>query len=63
LRRSLPAASPHPRQAPGLPWKIYQPHVQEPEHTIKIQAQATGVARPEITGFGLNYLKMAMFGT
>eukprot|EP00913_Durusdinium_trenchii_P023911 g22456.t1 len=44
---TLPARSltPSKRQAPGLPDKIYRPHVQEPEHSIKISGQPTGVAR------------------
>eukprot|EP00435_Cladocopium_sp_Y103_P040535 s1169_g11.t1 len=43
--RALQLARRSLHRAPGLPWKIYQPHVQEPEHTIKIQGQPTGVAR------------------
>eukprot|EP00434_Breviolum_minutum_P021401 symbB.v1.2.018884.t1/scaffold1500.1/size115144/8 len=43
--RALQIARRSLHRAPGLPYKIYQPHVQEPEHTIKIQGQPTGLAR------------------
>eukprot|EP00933_Yihiella_yeosuensis_P057281 TRINITY_DN5696_c1_g2_i1.p1 TRINITY_DN5696_c1_g2~~TRINITY_DN5696_c1_g2_i1.p1 ORF type:complete len:230 (+),score=25.38 TRINITY_DN5696_c1_g2_i1:57-746(+) len=35
----------HSIKAPGVPWKIYHPHVQELEQTQKIKAQTTGVAK------------------
>ncbi|CAE7925935.1 unnamed protein product [Symbiodinium sp. KB8] len=37
-RRSL-------HRAPGLPWTIYHPHIQEPEHTKKIVGETKGLAR------------------
>ncbi|CAJ1431177.1 unnamed protein product [Effrenium voratum] len=32
-------------KAPGRPWTIWHPHVQEMEHTVKIDGQPNGVAR------------------
>ncbi|CAK9038382.1 Flagellar calcium-binding protein TB-44A [Durusdinium trenchii] len=43
--RALQTARRCLHKAPGLPDKIYRPHVQEPEHSIKISGQPTGVAR------------------
>mmetsp|Transcript_18755 Transcript_18755/g.43802 ORF Transcript_18755/g.43802 Transcript_18755/m.43802 type:complete len:230 (-) Transcript_18755:85-774(-) len=35
----------HQHRAPGLPWTIYHPHIQEPEHTSKISGHTQGPAR------------------
>eukprot|EP00930_Biecheleria_cincta_P062047 TRINITY_DN4755_c0_g1_i2.p2 TRINITY_DN4755_c0_g1~~TRINITY_DN4755_c0_g1_i2.p2 ORF type:complete len:231 (+),score=34.50 TRINITY_DN4755_c0_g1_i2:76-768(+) len=35
----------HSLKAPGVPWKIYHPHIQEPENVVKIKGEPKGLAR------------------
>lgn len=35
----------HNIKAPGVPWKIYHPHVQEPERKVRIKGSLTGLQK------------------